>query len=152
MYNKAIFHRCFPYSKKYWYKNFKGIPQYIKCIRYLIKYGYDEYATWETFDWFIRTMRSILSNYRAGHCGVPILIEDYPFDSSDNNEEAKSKRKLNDELWDSIIDKMISLLDDMDEDNPKYEKMNLLEVDKLREEAKDEFFKLFSEHFYRLWD
>lgn len=152
MYNKRIFKRCFSYSGKYWYKNIKQIPRYFKLIHHLIKYGYDEYATWETFDWFIYTIRDILKYYRSNHHSVPILIEDYPFDSCDNREESKEKRKLNDELWDSIIDKMISLLDDMDENNHKYEKLDFYKKDELIEKSKNEFFKLFSEHFYRLWD
>lgn len=152
MYNKTIFKRCFRYSGRYWYKNIQNIPLYFKLIRHLIKYGYDEYALWETFDWFIHTMMAILNEYRNNHHSVPILTEDYPFDSRDNSDEAKEKRKSNDELWDSIIDKMISLLDDMDEDNPKYKNLDFCEKDALLEKAKNEFFKLFSEHFYRLWD
>lgn len=152
IYSKSIFRRCFPYGKRYWYKNIKGLPKYIKCIWHLIKYGYEEYAIWETYDWFVIIMRSILCDYRVGHRSVPILIENYPFDLSDNSDDAKKKRELNDKLWDSIIDKMISLLYDMDVNNPKYEEIDYLEQNKLLEEAKNEFFKLFSEHFYRLWD
>ena len=101
---------------------------YFKLIHYLIKHGYDEYATWMTFSWFIDTMKPILISYRKNHCGYPIDLE---------NEE-----------WNNVIDKMISLLDDMDEDNPKYNKGNFEEMYK----AKDDFFKLFSEYFYNLWD
>ena len=151
-YNKQIFDRCFAYRGRYWYKNIGRIPRYFKLIHHLIKYGYDKYAIWETFDWFIYTMKSILERYRSTHTGVPILIEDYPFDSSDDSKESKEKRKSNDELWDSIIDKMICLLDDMDENNPKYRYLDFREQDKLIEEAKNEFFKLFSEYFYNLWD
>ena len=124
----------------------------------LIKHGYDEYATWETFSWFTTTMRSILERYREGHYGVPILIDNYPYDSDTNDEESKKLREQNDKLWDDTIDRMIELLKLMDEGCPKYEmeeyngmdgwKKKDAEMDK----AKDEFFKLFSEHFWRLWD
>ena len=151
-YNKQIFDRCFAYRRKYWYKNIGRIPRYFKLMHHLIKYGYDEYAIWEIFDWFIYTMRSILKRYRSDHTGVPILIEDYPYDSLDNSEESKEKRRSNDKLWNSIIDKMIYLLDDMDENNPKYRGLDFREQDKLIEEAKNEFFELFSKYFYSLWD
>ena len=47
---------------------------------------------------------------------------------------------------------MIDLLDKMDESNPIYDNMNWKEEDEARENAKNEFFKLFSEYFYCLWD
>ena len=134
--NKKIFKRCFDYRGKYWYMNLKQIPLYFELMHHLIKYGYDEYATWETFDWFIDTMKSILTSYRKHHWGYPIDIEA--------------------EEWDNIIDKMIALLDDMDECNPKYEieeyeKEPTKKYDEMNA-AKDEFFKLFSKYFYNLWD
>ena len=49
-YNKQIFDSCFAYRRKYWYKNIGRIPRYFKLMHHLIKYGYDEYATWEIFD------------------------------------------------------------------------------------------------------
>ena len=150
-YNKQIFERCFPYRKKYFYENIKGIPTYIRAMHFLIKNGYDEYACWETFDWFIKTMRSILQEYKSNHACYPILMEDYPTSINKTNEE-KERIKENKQLWDNIIDKMIKLLDDMDEDNPIYDNMDILKQDKLQHEAKNEFFKLFSKHFYYLWD
>lgn len=135
-YNKKIFKRCFCYRGRYWYKNIKHIPLYFKLMHHLVKYGYDEYATWETFDWFIDTMKSILTSYRENHCG-------YPCD-------------LSEEGWDKIIDHMIELLDLMDECNSKYDAEEYEKDWKKRYDemyaAKDEFFKLFSEYFYNLWD
>ena len=123
-YNKAIWKRCFHFPKRYWYKNIKYIPLYFRLMHDLIKHGYDEYATWETFSWFTTTMRSILERYRDGHCGVPILIDTYPHDSNEHDEESKNLNGM--DGW----------------------KKKDAEMDK----AKDEFFKLFSEHFWRLWD
>lgn len=135
-YNKKIFKRCFCYRGRYWYKNIKHIPLYFKLMHHLVKYGYDEYATWETFNWFIDTMKPILTSYRNNHCG-------FPWD-------------LSEEEWDKIIDRMIELLDLMDECNPKYESEEYVlgcnKQYKEMEEAKDEFFQLFAKHFYSLWD
>ena len=144
MYNKAIFQRCFSYKGRYWYKNIKYIPLYFKLMHHLVKYGYDEYATWETFDWFISTMRSILTTYKNTHHG-------YPCTSEDSDEQAASEKE-----FDNTLDKMISLLDDMDEGNPKYHEdeyaKDMFKQDKEMNAAKDEFFKLFAKHFYSLWD
>lgn len=132
MINKNIFNRCFGHKGRYWYKNLKYIPTYFRLIHHLIKYGYDEYATWETFYWFIETMRSILTSYRKKHWGCPFGMDE--------------------EEWDDIIDRMIALLDDMDECNPKYYAEDYNKKYDEMHAAKDEFFKLFSEYFYNLWD
>ena len=71
-YNEKIFKRCFNWRGKYWYKNIKEIPLYFRLMHHLIKYGYDEYATWETFDWFINIMKDILTYYRKHHHGYPV--------------------------------------------------------------------------------
>ena len=139
-YNEKIFKRCFHYKGKYWYKNIKEIPLYFRLIHHLIKYGYDEYATWETFNWFIDTMKSILPQYHD-HMGVPIVIDDYTDDKESENEDK----------WHSIIDRMIELLALMDEKNYfNYESYK----DQCKEmnAAKDEFFELFAKYFYNLWD
>jgi hypothetical protein len=47
---------------------------------------------------------------------------------------------------------MISLLDDMDNNNPKYENLDHKFVIKEMNIAKNKFFKLLSKHFYSLWD
>lgn len=146
-YNERIFKRCFNWPKKYWYKNIKEIPLYFRLMHHLIKHGYDEYATWETFDWFIITMKDILTYYRNNHQGYPVL--DIDCDDEDTFEEIAEK-------YDAEIDRMISLLDDMDEDSPKYEAEEYQEDYRKHYEemfaAKDEFFKLFSKYFYNLWD
>lgn len=144
--HKLIFKRCFSYRPRYWYENIKYIPLYFKQVYHLLKYGYDEGATWETFDWFIENMRAILTKYRKYHSGFAIIDENL---SSDSNEA----------LWDATIDRMIELLNLMDEANPKYkadEYHGAIEnVDRQYDEmnaAKEEFFELFSKYFYYLWD
>ena len=143
-YNKNIFKRCFYHRGKYWYKNIKEIPLYFKLMHHLIKHGYDEYAEWETFNWFIYTMKSILPHYKdEDRWGVPIVTDYNPYDPNLNltDEENEALIKKNEEVWHGIIDRMLELLDWMDEGE--------------REEAhkaKDEFFELFSKYFYYLWD
>lgn len=152
-YNEKIFKRCFDWRGKYWYKNIKEIPLYFKLMHHLIKYGYDEYATWETFGWFIDTMQDIFKKYKSQHHSIPIVIDNYPFVSQPTEEEKKIMQE-NDEKWNGIVDRMIELLSLMDERNPKYEEydMDFQRIDKEMNEAKDEFFELFSKYFYNLWD
>ena len=143
--NEKIFKRCFNHKGKYWYKNIKEIPLYFRLMHHLIKHGYDEYATWETFDWFIQTMGEILTTYRNGHVGYPVAS----WTDDDTQKEANVD-------YDSDVDKMIALLGDMDEDNCKYNAEEYVK-DQVRKydeiyAAKDEFFKLFAKYFYNLWD
>lgn len=144
-YNKRIFERCFQHKGKYWYKNIKKIPLYFRLMHHLITHGYDEYATWETFDWFIDTMREVLKTYRYGHIGYPV--------ASFDDEEAQEAACVD---YDADLDRMIALLDDMDEDNPKYNTDEYYSDWKKKyddmHKAKDEFFVLFSKYFYNLWD
>ena len=148
-YNEQIFKRCFHYRKRYWYENIKNIPLYFKLMHHLIKHGYDEYATWETANWFIDTMKSILPHYK-NHMGVPIVLDNYNWYEYD---ETLENENIN--AWYGIIDRMMELLDLMDECNPKYYTKEYEDYKKQDEEmnaAKNEFFELFSKYFYNLWD
>lgn len=140
-YNKTIFKRCFNWRGKYWYKNIKEIPLYFRQMHHLIKHGYDEYATWETFSWFISIMKPILTNYRSDHHGYPVVSFD------DMELQQRSEKE-----YDADIDRMITLLDDMYECNPKYDDMDYKEQYNKMYAAKDEFFQLFAKYFYHLWD
>lgn len=144
-YNKNIFKRCFNYKGKHWYKNVKEIPLYFKLMHHLIKNGYDECATWETANWFVDVMKNILTVYRESHQGYPV--------ASFYNEKKQAEIERE---YDADLDMMISLLDDMDECNPKYDSKKYSKDYKLQNEemnaAKDKFFELFSKHFYSLWD
>lgn len=146
----TIREECFGYRNIF--DKIKNIPRYIRRVRYLKKYGYDKGALWETFDWFTKTMRDILIQYRYHHNGSPLL---------DDNDEGDAIH----DKWDAIVDRMIELLDLMDEDNPIYDidfpddeagREEWLKITKENNEkmyaAKDEFFELFSKYFYHLWD
>ncbi len=144
-YNEKIFKRCFYHPARYWYKNIKNIPLYFKLMHHLIKHGYDEYATWETFDWFIDTMKEILTTYRKNHNGYPVFNVAL---MDDDSKEFKAIR----EKYDGDIDKMIDLLDAMDENSERYANKLHSEKHNLMNAAKYEFFKLFAQYFYDLWD
>lgn len=117
-------------------RNLKDIPIYFKRLTFLLKHGYSPVAQWETYDWFICVMREIFTFYRNERVGS-IPIEDVPEDKWED---------MNDELYDNLL----SLLDDMDEEE-YYPKDTMLGNIKM-ERAKEEFFKLFSKYFYDFWD
>lgn len=147
MINKRIFKRCFYYRGRHFYLNIRMIPEYIRETRFLKKHGYDISARWATCDWFIETMKEILSYHRNYGYGAPVLIplnKDFIY--------SEEQQKLNEQKWNSELDKMLVLLEDMDENNPKYETMDVTESFNEVTKAKEEFFVLFSKNFYYLWD
>lgn len=77
--------------------------------------------------------------------GTPVVISDYDI------EDLISENK-NIEVYNSILDEMITLLDKMDECNPAYNGVSLEEMHSAMDTAKDKFFELFSKYFYTLWD
>ena len=137
--NKLSF-GLFMFHGKSWWRNLKDIPIFIKRIFFVLKHGYSPVAQWEIYEWFMSVMKEILTNYRYNRMGSPVVI-DNSFDVVVNEEE-----------YNAILDRMIVLLDLMDEHNQLYNDMDWKEADKKKEDAKNEFFKLFSEQFYGLWD
>lgn len=128
-----------PYYKAKWH---------IREIYWEVRYGfermfkgYDSVDTFETFAKFIERYTKILTDYRKHHVGYVGTM---------TNEE-----------WETIIDEMLYHLYYMDEEHVTEE----LEKDvpdnwsasnkttyEILEKHKNEFFKLFSEYFYNLWD
>ena len=137
----------FVFRGKNWWRNLKDIPIFIKRIFFTLKHGYSPVAQFETFEWFMDVMKEILTNYRYNRMGSPIVIDNF-FDVKEEN----SNDVVNEEAYNAILDRMIILLDLMDEHNQLYNDMDWKEADKKKEDAKNEFFKLFSEQFYGLWD
>jgi hypothetical protein len=140
-YNKRIFERCFRFTGFFgWIKN---IPLYFKQMHHLITRGYDVEAEWDTFGWFIDKMKLILTGYRNQHYGTKMIDDNCTWEE-------------NAEKWNGIIDRMIELLDLMDECNPKYDgpeyEKDIWLADREMNAAKDEFFQLFAKCFYYLWD
>ena len=139
--------RLFMFRGKNWWRNLKDIPIFIKRIFFTLKHGYSPVAQFETFEWFMDVMKEILTNYRYNRMGSPVVIDNF-FDVKEEN----SNDVVNEEAYNAILDRMIVLLDLMDEHNQLYNDMDWKEADKKKEDAKNEFFKLFSEQFYGLWD
>ena len=137
----------FVFRGKNWWRNLKDIPIFIKRIFFTLKHGYSPVAQFETFEWFMDVMKEILTNYRYNRMGSPVVIDNF-FDVKEEN----SNDVANEEEYNAILDRMIVLLDLMDEHNQLYNDMDWKEADKKKEDAKNEFFKLFSEQFYGLWD
>lgn len=144
--NKLSF-GLFVFHGKSWWRNLKYIPIFIKRIFFVLKHGYSPAAQWETYGWFMSVMKEILTNYRYNRMGSPIVIDNF-FDVKEEN----PNDVVNEEAYNAILDRMIVLLDLMDEHNQLYNDMDWKEADKKKEDAKNEFFKLFSEQFYGLWD
>ena len=137
----------FVFRGKNWWRNLRDIPIFIKRIFFTLKHGYSPVAQFETFEWFMDVMKEILTNYRYNRMGSPVVIDNF-FDVKEEN----SNDVVNEEAYNAILDRMIVLLDLMDENNQLYNDMDWKEADKKKEDAKNEFFKLFSEQFYGLWD
>ena len=135
----------FNYPKCSWYRNLKDVSIFIKRIFFTLKHGYSPVAQWETFGWFVAVMREILVNYRDNRMGTPVVIPDY------NIDDLISENK-NIEIYNNILDEMITLLDQMDENNSAYNDVSLEEMDSAMDTAKNKFFELFSKYFYTLWD
>ena len=137
----------FMFRGKNWWRNLRDISIFIKRIFFTLKHGYSPVAQFETFEWFMDVMKEILTNYRYNRMGSPVVIDNF-FDVKEEN----PNDVVNEEAYNAIIDRMIVLLDLMDEHNQLYNDMDWKEADKKKEDAKNEFFKLFSEQFYGLWD
>ena len=144
--NKLSF-GLFTFHGKRWWRNLKDIPIFIKRIFFVLKHGYSPVAQWEIYEWFMSVMKEILTNYRYNRMGSPVVIDNF-FDVKEEN----PNDVVNEEAYNAILDRMIVLLDLMDENNQLYNDMDWKEADKKKEDAKNEFFKLFSEHFYEFWD
>lgn len=132
-----LFDCRFPYCVT----NLLDIPRYIKHAFQRMKHGYDDTDSWEIYSFFLNTVKPLLEQYRENHYGVPML-HGYEQNYDDTEKE-----------WNSIIDRMIFLLGEMNENN-HLEKDDYLtkDYDKYMNECKDEFFQLFSKYFYYLWD
>ena len=124
------------------------IKRWIRDIYWQVYYGfermfkgYDSVDTFETFAKFTERYEKILKDYKKYHYG-------YPGD-------------MTVEEWESVIDDMIYHLHYMNEQNvedelskgmPKNWIPSSITVYEVMDRHKNEFFKLFSEHFYNLWD
>lgn len=103
--------------------------------------GYDCVETFSTFHKFIERYGKILTELRNNHAG-------YPYD-------------LTEEEWDRVLDDMIyhlyymdehHVIEELEKDVPDNWSASAKTTGEIMNKHKDEFFKLFSEYFYNLWD
>lgn len=144
-------------------KTFKDVPEKIwdiittpyyivrrnvKNIYWEFRYGlqrmfkdYDSVDVFDTFSRFTRRYTKILTDYKKNRIAHPATMTD--------------------EEWEAIVDNMLYHLHYMDEDvvTKELEKdipdswyASCKTVNYILNKHKDEFFKLFSEYFYCLWD
>lgn len=140
MKNNKLTCGLFMYRGKNFWRNIKDIPIFFKRIVFVLKHGYFPMALWEFDEYFIDIMKEILEWYRDDDHSIPI------FSMEESYEWNKAK-------WDSILNRMIELLDFMDERNPIYRELcNFKDHEAMKENAKEEFFKLFCEHFNSFWN
>lgn len=119
--------KYFCYYNKNIFNNIKEYFLYKKRKKYLLKNGYSNSAIWSTDFWFIDIM-------------IDILQKHYEW----NKENLDSECDENIELQNDI-ESMLKLLKTMKE----YDE---LVFDDKEEKAREEFFKLFSKNFHKLWN
>ena len=116
-----------------------------------MKHSYNMYACWETFNWFIHTIQRILAHQRYHRHGSPVTVNGLN-DYISDKEQQNTLTIQNEENWNQILDTMLALIDEMDEENHEYDNKNCHQKQTKMNTAKDDFFKLFSQYFYCLWD
>lgn len=144
------------YRKGAIFKNLSMLPRMIKLAWQRATRGYADYDVWAIDDWFMAIMPNMLTDLKEKSVGTPYFGHGVEEDSK---------------IWDSILDKMIYLLKEMNEDTSSQQneffdayvvsdnpqicqayRSRQAEVDRYLETCKNEFFSLFTEHFYKLWD
>ena len=132
----------FNYRGIYFWKNIGDLHIYFQRIFYVLKHGYFPQANWETYCYFIDSMKKILREYRYNRHGTGWVLDENIDETLDIDEQWK--RNL--EQYNKDLDEMLSLLEEMSQDPKKHEDLDLLDI------AKEKFFILFSKYFYNLWD
>lgn len=139
----------FNFRGRYFWRNIKDIPIFIERIFFTLKHGYAPQAKFETFNWFIDTIYEILTWHRYHRVGTGYILDE-PVDLNNKEQDERNIKAYNDGL-----DRMIELLDQMNEDNEMYDNLkpdDWKKKSEMIEAATEEFFKLFNKYFYYLWD
>ena len=84
-------------------------------------------------------MKQILVEYRDNRFGYPILNAELTYEENRRD-------------WRRIMNRMLTLLNFMDEDNKIYDNISFEEQYAMMDNAKKEFFDLFCKNFYHFWD
>lgn len=117
----------------------------LKMRKERAKKGYCKEDIWNINDWFLNIIPRILKDFNESRNGYPC--------------------NLSDEEWDNIIKRMIFCFEEANEDTcsqtneiefeiEDYEKWlkREAEIDKYRNDMKNEGLELFSKYFWNLWD
>lgn len=116
---------------------FENFKRRCQCFRR----GYSQIDVWDIDWWFVRTVKSMLEDFKSVHWGHPTGVTD--------------------DEWESILGEMINHLELMDEKNvikslgltlETFSCGDYKKVDDIMTENKERFFELFSKWFYSLWD
>lgn len=136
---KDLYAKWFCYSKHYWYKNIFAIPKFIKELFVVIKRGYPYQAVYNNCDWFIDIEKHIIEDLILNHSGYPNEFCKY---NTEEDPDAGSKE------WENILQHMCELLKIMEKNRIA---ISIDQCQKINN-AKNEFFELFSKYFFNLWD
>lgn len=115
----------------------------IRRIVFVVKHGYPLQARWDTCYWFMDTFTEIFQWYLKERCS-DFICADVPVEKYS-------------EMTDKFLQKMIYLLSRMrtEFEGPVYKENWKAEYEAFtasQNKAKNEFFELFSQFFYQLWD
>ena len=102
-----------------------------------IRYGFCDADLWEIDSWFVNIMPAMLQRFKDTRVSSPDFENRIITDAEYEQELIQN--------WDDILDRMIVLLGEMRGKDHHY-----LSAKQIA--SKDEFFELFSKHFYDLWD
>ena len=124
------------------------VKRNVRDVYWKIYYGfermfkdYDSIDTFATFDKFIERYSKVLKELREHHMGYPM--------------------QLSEEEWDNILDEMLyhlhymkeeTVVEELERNVPDDWSASYKTVYEVLDKHKNEFFKLFSEYFYNLWD
>lgn len=144
-------HGMFPYRGRYWYRNLANIPRAVRAYTFFLKHGYPQQAQWETAEWLRSLLIEVLTYYRYHRQGSPWVIGE---GTDEDNIKAYNKILAN-MLWD-----LYGMGDDYWAENDIWAALGSLGAgsidfetkERLKNDRKNDFFKIFSEHFYDLWD
>lgn len=133
----GLFTCRFPY---HWGKDFTIM---LKRLWQVIRKGFYPQAYFETYTYFIDQFKDILTWYKEKRVSTPVIVT--PVESNSKWEKENSK------AFEDRLNKMIAELDKMRID-PLDHPEGYAAGNEERETAKEEFFEMFEEIFYDLWD
>lgn len=141
---------------------------FFQRLSFCFKKGLSPVSTFETYSYFLSAWRIGLAGLLEWNSGYPCVCPtltnlqsaEYVEYSYENRMELVANgyyllegKEASDE-WRRILTRMLVLLDAMDEENPVYEDWgwDYKEADAVRDNAKEEFFRILGRVWWNLWD